>query len=289
MLKSLPSLLLLLVSLGPPVTHADGPEPGGGQSELLRTAQAHASDEPVASPLAVAEPAQRVNSRPAIYLNVDGESVEGWLAWPATADPGEFPGVIVIHEWWGLNDNIRSTAERLAGEGYVALAVDLYRGESADTPKDALKLSQSLSDATGAALNNLEAANRYLRNVIGADRVGVVGWCLGGKWSLRAALHMPRNIDAMVMYYGAVETDRARLATLDMPVLGHFASTDPIVPADTVEAFAVGLAELGKNAQVFVYPDTKHAFSNPSGLAYNPVAADLAWQRTTYFFNQHLK
>ncbi len=262
---------------------------GGHSTEAERTAAAHADDQPVASPLATAEPAQRVNSREAVYTRVDGVNVTGWLAWPADRETAGLPGVIVIHEWWGLNDNIRSTTERLAAEGYVALAVDLYRGGRGETPKEAMALMQQLNSAEDAGRENLVAAYEYLTDIMGATNVGSVGWRLGGRWSLQAALRLPDELDAMVMYYGAVVTDEAQLDTLQMPILGHFASTDPIVPPDTVEAFAASLAKLGKEAEVHIYPDTQHAFSNPSGLAYNKEAADLAWQRTTAFLAAHLQ
>lgn len=264
-------------------------QPAIAASENERIAAAHANDEPIASPLATEEPAARVDSRAAVYTSVDGQEVSGWLAWPAgEPEPGR-PALIVIHEWWGLNDNIRATSERLAAEGYVTLAVDLYNGQQAEAPKDAMQLMSVLSDNADGGLANLSAAYDYLRNVMGADKVGIVGWCLGGRWSLQGALSMPSDLDAMVMYYGGVVTDKQQLETLQMPILGHFASTDPIVPADTVEAFTAGLEELGKDAQVYVYPNTKHAFSNPSGMAYNKEAADLAWSRTVEFFGQHLK
>ncbi len=262
---------------------------GAHTSEAERTAAAHAGDKPVASPLATAEPAQRVNTREAIYTRIDGENVTGWLAWPADRETAGLPGVIVIHEWWGLNDNIRSTAERLAAEGYVVLAVDLYRGGRGETPKEAMQLMQQLNAAEDTGRENLAAAYDYLKDVMGATKIASVGWCLGGRWSLQAALRLPDKLDGMVMYYGAVVTDPAQLATLQMPILGHFASTDPIVPPASVETFAATLTELGKDAEVHIYPDTQHAFSNPSGMAYNAAAAELAWQRTTAFLAAHLR
>jgi len=263
---------------------------GGHDAELAaRTAAAHAADEPVASPLATADPAVRVNSRPVVYQNADGQETTGWLAWPAEQPMGANPGLIVIHEWWGLNDNIRATSERLAAEGYLTLAVDLYNGESAETPKQAVQLMQGLNTAAAAGEANLVAAYEYLVTSMGVKNVGIVGWCLGGRWSLLGSLRMPQDIAATVIYYGGVTADKEQLKALQMPILGHFASTDPIVPPKTVVAFREALYQLDKDASVYIYPDTKHAFSNPSGLAYNKEAADLAWSRTTEFFEQHLK
>jgi carboxymethylenebutenolidase len=254
-----------------------------------KTAIVHASDEPVASPAATTAPTARVNSRAAIYATIDGQKVEGWLAWPAGKEMGSTPGLIVIHEWWGLNENIKQTSERLAAEGYVTLAVDLYRGETAETPKTAMKLMQSLNAESEAGVGNLAAAYDYLHNTMSLQKVGIVGWCLGGRWSLLASLELPEDIDATVIYYGGVTDDKQQLATLQMPILGHFASKDPIVPPDTVVAFRDALNELGKDADIYIYPDTKHAFANPSGLAYNAGAAEQAWGRTTDFLKRNLQ
>jgi carboxymethylenebutenolidase len=253
------------------------------------TAATHASDQPVATPAASTPPNARVSSRPAIYTNIDGQNIEGWLAWPAGKPMGDSPGLIVIHEWWGLNENIKQTSERLAAEGYVTLAVDLYRGESAETPKNAMKLMQALNAEEVAGVGNLAAAYDYLHNTMGLEKVGIVGWCLGGRWSLLAALKLPEDLDATVIYYGGVTDDQQQLATLEMPILGHFASKDPIVPPATVIAFRDALDELDKDADIYIYPDTKHAFANPSGLAYNASAAEEAWGRTTGFLAEHLQ
>ena len=254
-----------------------------------RTANEHASDSPAATPAATAEPAQRVNSRPVIYTSQDGEEIEGWLAWPAGAPADGLPALIVIHEWWGLNDNIRAASERLAAEGYVTLAVDLYHGKTGTTPKEAMPLMFALNDEMERGRDNLAAAYEYLDTVVQADRIGVIGWCLGGRWSLQAALRLPEKIDATVIYYGGVTDDKAELDTLEMPILGLFAGTDPVVPPDTVVAFRDALNELGKDAEVHIYPDAKHAFANPSGMAYDAVAAEDAWARTTAFLAEHLQ
>ena len=254
-----------------------------------RTAKEHASDSPVASPAATAEPVQRVNGRPVIYTSQGGEEIEGWLAWPAGAPADGLPALIVIHEWWGLNDNIRAASERLAAEGYVTLAVDLYHGKSGTTPKEAMSLMFALNDEMDSGRDNLEAAYDYLNTVVQADRIGVIGWCLGGRWSLQAALRLPEKIDATVIYYGGVTDDKAELDTLQMPILGLFAGIDPVVPPDTVVAFRDALSELGKDADVHIYPEAKHAFANPSGMAYDAVAAEDAWVRTTVFLAEHLQ
>jgi len=279
-------ILLLVLALAASPAMAGGHT---GATDAQATAAAHADDKPVATPAATLMPAQPVNSREAIYTSIEGEEVKGWLAWPANQSTADLPGLIVIHEWWGLNDNIRQATERLAGEGYVALAVDLYRGESGANPKDAKRLMQSLNQAETQGRDNLAAAYDYLTTVSGAGKIGVIGWCLGGRWSLQAALRLPEQLDAAVIYYGNVIADKARLDTLQMPILGLFAGIDPVVPRESVEAFELALDELGKQADIHIYPDAKHAFSNPSGMAYDPVAAADAWEKTTAFLAASLK
>jgi len=250
-------------------------------------AQAHADDKPVATPVATAAPARAIRAASVQYASIDGEPVTGYLAAPEQGADGA-SAIIVIHEWWGLNDNIRGVTERLAGEGYRALAVDLYRGELAEDPKTAMKLSRGLQQQAEQANDNLRQAYEFLA-AQDAPRIGVIGWCLGGRWSLRTALLLPDQVDATVIYYGSLVTDRDQLATLQMPILGNFGEADPLIPLDDIAAFEQILTELGKDVDVKVYPDAQHAFSNPSGTAYNPEAAQDAWGRTTSFFARHLQ
>lgn len=250
-------------------------------------AAAHADDKPVATQAALSEPAAPVRGEMIQYGEVAGRPLNGYLARPADT-AGPLPALIVIHEWWGLNDNIKQTAERLAGEGFAALAVDLYDGGVAAQPKEAMKLMQALNENSARAEENLRQAHAYLAEQLLAPRTGSIGWCLGGRWSLRTALLLPDELDAAVIYYGTVTTDEAQLATLQMPILGNFADDDPIIPLDMVEAFTATLTRLGKDVDVKVYENTKHAFSNPSGMAYQPEAAAHAWQRSTTFLRAHL-
>jgi carboxymethylenebutenolidase len=255
---------------------------------VTATAHVHATDKPEATPMASMAPRQPVTGGPVTYAELAGGAVTGYLARPVDA-PANAPALIVIHEWWGLNDNIRQVTERLAGEGYVALAVDLYGGEAAATPKQAMQKMQGLMGNIEAANDNLRAAFAFLENEQGAPRIGVVGWCLGGQWSLRTALLLPEQIDAAVIYYGSLNTDPEALATLQMPVMGNFAENDPLIPLDSVEALRSTLASLGKVVDVKVYAGAKHAFSNPSGTAYDAEAAADAWVRTTGFFAEYLQ
>jgi carboxymethylenebutenolidase len=195
--------------------------------------------------------------------------------------------VILIHEWWGLNDNIETMARRFAEQGYVALAVDLYGGEVADDPERARELTQSVEE--GPALDNLRQARRYLAEEQRSPRVGVVGWCFGGAWSLQTALAEPDQLDAAVVYYGRLVTERDRLSELDTPLLGIFGGEDSSIPVDDVRRFESTLEELGKDAEIHLYEGAGHAFANPSGERYVPEAAEDAWEKTLVFLAEHLK
>ena len=281
------TIFLLALLLAACATPATAPLSPSDQESLARTAEAHEHDTPVATPAATTPPVRPVTGSTVTYGRVDGKDLQGYLARPASAK-GPLPGLIVIHEWRGLNDNVRDEAARLAAEGYVVLAVDLYQGRLATAPPEAMKLSRELTTNPGPAEANLRAAYAYLEDTERAPRIGSIGWCLGGRWSLRTALLLPDRLDATVIYYGSVQADETELARLQLPVLGLFAANDRVVPAPTVAAFEATMKRLGKDVEVHVYPATEHAFANPSGTAYQAAAAEDAWRRTTAFLAEHL-
>ncbi|MCB1008354.1 MAG: dienelactone hydrolase family protein, partial [Acidobacteria bacterium] len=199
------------------------------------------------------------------------------------------PGLIVIQEWWGLNDNVRAMARRFAGEGYVVLAVDLYEGKTAATPDEASAIMQASMKDPARLTDNLRQAYAFLKDRADAERVGVVGWCFGGGWALDTALDLGKKLDAAVMYYGRVRTDPKELAPLAAPLLGHFGALDQGIPVDGVHAFEKALHDAHKDATIYIYENADHAFANPTGSRYQEAAATLSWQRTTEFFARHLK
>lgn len=245
-------------------------------------AKEHAGDKPTGNDVAWLEPTQPVDTAQVTYSAGDG-----YMAMPATSDTA-LPGLIVIHEWWGLNDNIKAMARRIAGEGYRVLAVNLYNGRVATTPDEAKKYMQEAMDNPSKGLKTIEGAIAELKKG-GATKVGVLGWCFGGGWSLQTAMNFPKDIDAMVMYYGKLETDPKELKKLDMPVLGIFGGLDEGIPVEQVKRFESVLDSLKVDATVQIYPDANHAFANPSGERYNAEAAKDAWGKTAAFLAQHLK
>jgi carboxymethylenebutenolidase len=257
------------------------------QVVLAATADAHKNDKPIPTPMATTAPAREVVGETVRYGQMDGKDLTGYLAKPVDATAAT-PALLVVHEWWGLNDNMRQTANRLAGEGYIALVVDLYGGETASIPKEAIKLMTALMADTGKGDENVKQAYHYLEETVGAPRIGSIGWCMGGRWSLRTAVLFPDDIDATVIYYGNTTDDEAELAPLQMPVLGNFAADDPVVKVESVKAFTAMMENLGKDIDVKIYEGAQHGFSNPSGMAYNAEAAEDAWRRTIGFLNEHL-
>ena len=256
-----------------------------------KMAKEHQHDTTAASPATVPEPAQPVVTEEVAYAKLDGTSVKGYLARPAAAaDTGKpLPALIVIQEWWGLNDNIRAMARRLAGEGYLVLAVDLYEGKVATTPDEAMAAMQSAMEKPARLTENLRQAQGYLTTQGKATKIGVVGWCFGGGWSLETALAVPDGIDAAVMYYGRTQTDPKVLAALKAPLLGLFGGQDQGIPVDGVRQMEHELVKLGKNVTIVVYPEAGHAFANPTGTRYFAGPAADAWAKTVAFFARYLK
>jgi len=255
---------------------------------VAATAAEHEHDAPTSTTAAEVAPAVPVLEQELAYGEGKRNNLVGYLAMPGdAAEP--LPGVIVIHEWWGLNDNVKAMTRRLAGEGYVALAVDLYGGVTAETPERAQALMTALLAEPDATRQNLRQAYDYLEKYALAPRIATIGWCLGGGLSLQTALEYPNTLDAMVMYYGQVDTNRLRLATLEMPVLGFFGGEDASIPVRDVQAFRTTLFELRKSAEVLIVPGVGHAFANPSGGNYNEQAATEAWTKTLDFLEHNLK
>lgn len=259
---------------------------GGGDGYTEKMAKEHEGDTPVASPAASGEAKGVVEETEVTYAQVDGKPVQGFLARPA--DGENLPGIVVIQEWWGLNDNIRSMARQLAGEGYTALAVDLYGGEVGTTRDEARSLMSAAMGNPSAAQDNLRQAISFLRDQQGASRVGSIGWCFGGYWSLQTALLGQEDVHASVIYYGRPEGDKEKLVQLEAPVLGHYGSLDQGIPVDSIRQLETDLESLGKKAELHVYEGADHAFANPSGTRYHEAAAKQAWERTLAFFSSHL-
>lgn len=210
-----------------------------------------------------------------------GQLVNGALARPREE---RAPAVLVIHEWWGLNDAIKTFTATLAEEGYLALAIDLMKGAVATTPEAAQKQLGAIVDAE--AIETTKAWIAWLRaHQASTDRVATLGFCFGGGWSLNASLATP--VEATVIYYGNVAKPASALAALKGPVLGHFATRDKFIDGAMVVNFAAAMREAGKELTIFRY-DADHAFANPTSANYNAADARLSFARTLTFLKTTL-
>jgi carboxymethylenebutenolidase len=210
-----------------------------------------------------------------------GHTVSAALALPAAT---KAPAVMLIHEWWGLNDQIKSVAREFANEGYVALAIDLYGGNVATTPDAARGYMKQLDART--ATETVAAWISWLRaHARGNGKVATVGWCFGGGWSLNASIAAP--VDATVIYYGNVAKGADDLKPLKGPVLGHFATLDKFINRDMVGGFEAAMAAAGKSLEVHWY-EADHAFANPTQSRYDEADARQSWQQTLAFLKKSL-
>jgi carboxymethylenebutenolidase len=258
-----------------------------GRETVDAMSREHADDTTEPSPAAELAPARAVISDPKMpYAEIGDQLVYGYFVAPSDVfEP--LPAIIVIHEWWGLNDNVRAMADRLAGEGFMVLAVDLYGGETAESPAGARALMLEVVEDPNPANENIRAAYEFL-TIAGAPRIGSLGWCFGGGWSLNTAQLFPDELDAAVIYYGQVTDDDEKLRPISAPILGLFGAEDTGIKVESVESFRASLERLRKDHEVHIYPGVGHAFANPTGTNYNAEAATDAWARTLEFLGRHL-
>lgn len=234
-------------------------------------------------------------SRPVIMEKIKGkivqyvsgkDTVSAYLSIPPGKAP--FPALIVIHEWWGLNDWVKKNSDDFAENGYAALAIDLYHGKSANVPDEARKLSGSVQQEQ--ALVDLKSAFDYLMNLadIDTNNIGVIGWCMGGGYSLRAALNIP-GLSACVINYGRLINDTDLLKKINCPVLGIFGEEDKGIPPVDVKLFEKSLNEAGIKNKIIIYPGVGHAFMNPANTTlYNEAVSEKAWTETYSFLKNNL-
>jgi carboxymethylenebutenolidase len=215
------------------------------------------------------------------------ETVQAVLYTPTGTGP--FPAIIVIHEYWGLNDWIKEQASKLADQGYVALAIDLYRGKVATTPDIAHEIMRGVPE--DRAKRDLHAAFEFLQSQpnVRKDRIGAIGWCMGGGYSLDVALQEP-TLAADVINYGHLATDPEAIRKINAPILGLFGGQDHGITPDDVHKFEATMKQLGKKIDVKIYDDAGHAFENPNNQGgYRADDTADAWHRTILFLTENLK
>jgi carboxymethylenebutenolidase len=219
-----------------------------------------------------------------VEFPANGGKTAGYLATPAA---GKGPGVLVIQEWWGLVQHIKNVADRFAAEGFTALAPDLYHGKTASEPDGAGKLFMALN--IGQAEKDLRGAITYLLGQSSTQKVGVVGFCMGGQLALFAATLNPA-IGACVNFYGVHPNVKPDYTKLSAPVLGLFAEKDQFVTPQVAKDVDAAIKTAGKPSEIHIYPNVDHAFFNDERPdVYHKASADDAWRRTLALFRQHLK
>lgn len=294
MIDCTPARGAILIAMSLFLTACDKADPGpevqdqtAARANVEAMAQEHAEDVAEPSAAALIEPARDVTGERMAYAEVDNEIVYGHFAYPSDmVEP--LPAIIMIHEWWGLNDNVRAMAERLAGEGYIVLAVDLFGAEIASSPEAARQLMLRVVESPEFASANIEQAYAFVNDIAGAPRVASLGWCFGGGWSLNTAMLFPKDLDAVVIFYGQVTDDEEKLRPINVPILGFFGDADRGISIESVRGFEQSLKRLRMSHEIHVYPGAGHAFANPTGNNYKPEFAEDAWQKTLSFLQQNL-
>lgn len=227
------------------------------------------------------------------------DQANGYLVYPSASNEnksgnnnGALPAVVMIHENKGLNDHIKNMANLLARNGYVVLAVDLFKGEVTTDRNRSSELTQYIRDNPDIATANLQSAVKYLASLpnVNAEKIASLGWCFGGAQSLQLALNSQDHpLAATVIYYGRLITDNATLAKIKWPVLGIFGDQDSSIPVDTVKAFESALNSNNIPNEIYIFKGVGHAFANPSGDNYAPTETKDAWDKTLSFLDKHLR
>ena len=210
--------------------------------------------------------------------------VAGYLSAPDDEEPRA--GLIVIQEWWGLTDDIKEIADRYAVEGYVAFAPDLYHGEIAVEPDEAMKLAMAME--RDLAAQEIDAAVAWLKSEQGMSKVGCVGYCMGGGLTLASAIRPTSGVDAVHVYYGGGMPSAEQIATIRVPVLGSYGSEDGGIPVDQVDMLRATLTENGVTNDITLYEGAEHSFFNDTRPAYHEAAAMDSWMKSVEWFGQYL-
>jgi carboxymethylenebutenolidase len=234
-------------------------------------------------------------------VNLQNKTVEyfpdsqGYLVYPVSSNDTvgkKLPAVVMIHEWWGLNENIKNMANLLAKQGFVVLAADLYKGEVANNPERAMELVQTVRNNQNNSINNLQTAVKYLSLLPNVDssKIASLGWCFGGGQSLQLALNSQDHLlAATILYYGTpLVTDKALLSKIKWPVLGIFGDKDQSIPIEEIKQFGNSLNQSGITNNIHIYKGVGHAFANPSGDNYAPKETEDAWQKTLSFLKKYV-
>ena len=273
--------LLLLVACD------SGTSPPAGSQTAAPTSSGNSSN-PASAPRAqAADEARDIVAETLPYAEVGERLVYGHFVFPVDmVDP--LPGVILIHERWGLDEGTKALADRLAAQGYVVLAIDLFDGNIATNGEESRKLILPVVENQATAEEIIRQAYQFLLDTAQAPRIGAIGWSFGGNWALNTAMLYPDDLDAAVIYYGQLTSNEERLGPVNVPILGIFGENDRGITSDKVSEFEAALEELGKTYRIEVYPGVGHAFADPRGTNYDETTANEAWSVVLSFLGEHL-
>jgi carboxymethylenebutenolidase len=265
----------------------------GSDSEPVAAVADGSAAEPAVAPVATQGPGdvsavkREVIVETLPYAETADQLVYADFAFPADmVEP--IPAVILIHDRWGLNDAIRDQARKLAAEGYIVMAIDLFGGAVADTPASARDLEIAVFENPELAAESIREAYQFLRGTFGAPSVASVGFGFGGGWSLNAAMLLPNELSASVNFYGQVTSDQEKLALVEVPIQGLFAEDDRVIPTRNVFAFEVALDSLGKESEIEIFAGVGRGFVDPGADRYDAEKAALAWQQMLNFLERHM-
>jgi carboxymethylenebutenolidase len=296
-MKQLPLVLILLIVLTPLFILLEPLELAQAQHSTTRTRTTTTTSIPtimtissVSNNFNTSSNIQTIQNTTVNYY----DNASGYLVYPILNQNNttqKLPAVIMIHENRGLNDNIKDTADILAKQGYVVLAVDLFQGQVTADPNQARELSSSVRNNPGIAIENMKSAIAYLSSLqnVNASRIASIGWCFGGGQSLQLALNSEDYpLAATIIYYGQVVNDTNQISKIKWPVLGIFGDQDQSISVDSVKAFEQALNETGVTNEIYIYPGVGHAFANPSNDNYAPRETADAWMKTLAFLKKYV-
>jgi len=257
---------------------ASQPAPVGGQSDP-------GSSDATAEALSGPERAMLAETLP--YADIDEQLVYGHFSFPADmVEP--IPAIILIHDRWGLDESIHAISQRLAAEGYIVLAVDLFRGGNTESTSVAREFEINVLENPDLAAENIRQAYQFLKESFGVPAIATVGMGFGGGWSLNSAMLLPDELDASVIFYGQVIDDMEKLTPIQVPILGLFGENDRVVRSDTVLDFEAALKALKKEAKIEIFAGAGRGFADTHSTNYDAEIAEVAWQQTLNFLEQHL-
>ena len=279
------SQVIALLLLASACTSGDAPETSGESAADSRSSVASGTTgESTTATWFGDENALEVVAENLPYAEVDDNLIYGYFAFPANM-VDSLPAVLVVHDRWGLNDDVRANVERLAAGGYIVLGVDLFAGAHAENLADARDLEIGVIEDRDKAKENIKQAIEFVRMSSAPPSVSIVGFGFGGGWALDAAIDQPEELGAAISYYGQVPTDDTEIESLDVPYLGFFSESDRAVPIASARAFSEKASAMSKDVEIRTFADARRGFAEASGETFDANASQAAWTHMLSFLD----